>query len=165
MTSQARIEANRKNARRSTGPKTAAGKARSRANALKHGLAAKLLQDGQAVARSDRLCNHLHDDFGVCPEQARTIGECEIMLRRIGTLKATLMENMLHRSPEGERRSRDIQLCCEQLSRLERYERRATSLRNRAIRGLDAAENKNAGSPEQTVCLPPRPTIADTKAS
>ena len=36
--SPARIAANRANARKSTGPKTEAGKARSRANALKHGL-------------------------------------------------------------------------------------------------------------------------------
>jgi hypothetical protein len=38
MTSQARIKANRNNARQSTGPKTAEGKARSRLNGLVHGL-------------------------------------------------------------------------------------------------------------------------------
>ncbi len=37
-TSAARVAANRANARKSTGPRTAAGKARSRANAVKHGL-------------------------------------------------------------------------------------------------------------------------------
>ncbi len=38
MTSPARIDANRKNARNSTGPKTAAGKEKTRLNGLKHGL-------------------------------------------------------------------------------------------------------------------------------
>ena len=38
MTSPARIIANQKNAQRSTGPKTVAGKERSRLNGLKHGL-------------------------------------------------------------------------------------------------------------------------------
>ncbi len=41
--SMARIEANRRNARRSTGPRTARGKANSRRNALKHGFLAKEL--------------------------------------------------------------------------------------------------------------------------
>ncbi|MFO0887832.1 MAG: hypothetical protein U0790_01670 [Isosphaeraceae bacterium] len=38
MTSPARIEANRRNAQRSTGPRTEAGKDKVRLNALKHGL-------------------------------------------------------------------------------------------------------------------------------
>jgi hypothetical protein len=43
MTSDARIEANRRNALRSTGPKTERGKERSRLNALRHGMTAKQL--------------------------------------------------------------------------------------------------------------------------
>ncbi len=41
MTSFAQADANRRNARKSTGPRTGAGKERSRRNALRHGLAAE----------------------------------------------------------------------------------------------------------------------------
>ncbi len=41
--SEARIQANRENAKKSTGPRTESGKAASRRNALKHGLTAQLL--------------------------------------------------------------------------------------------------------------------------
>src|SRR4051794_14995359 len=50
-TSQARIDANRRNAQRSTGPRTEEGKQRSRANALKHGLtgAGVVLPEADAI--------------------------------------------------------------------------------------------------------------------
>ena len=53
MTTQKQIEANRRNAQSSTGPKTEAGKAASSANAISHGLTAAgdvLLQDESADA-------------------------------------------------------------------------------------------------------------------
>jgi hypothetical protein len=43
MTSLKQIEANRLNALKSTGPKTAAGKRRARCNALRHGLTAEIV--------------------------------------------------------------------------------------------------------------------------
>ncbi|MFO0907096.1 MAG: hypothetical protein U0794_01800 [Isosphaeraceae bacterium] len=49
MASPAQIEANRRNATKSTGPKTEAGKARSRANAFKHGLAGTGIVCDEAV--------------------------------------------------------------------------------------------------------------------
>src|SRR5262245_49795914 len=55
MTSAAKIEANKRNAKRSTGPKTEAGKEKSRLNALKHGLTATTVvlphEDAEAYAR------------------------------------------------------------------------------------------------------------------
>jgi hypothetical protein len=51
VVSEARVEANRRNARLSTGPKTAEGKAKSRANALKHGFCASVVvvEDQEAI--------------------------------------------------------------------------------------------------------------------
>jgi len=43
MTSATQLEANRRNAQHSTGPRTGAGKARSSRNALKHGFTGRLL--------------------------------------------------------------------------------------------------------------------------
>ena len=45
MTSPRQLEANRANARASTGPKTQAGRARAALNALRHGLAVSVLGD------------------------------------------------------------------------------------------------------------------------
>ena len=52
MTSQAKILANRRNAKKSTGPRTKAGKRRAAMNALKHGMTAKLalMQDEDQAA-------------------------------------------------------------------------------------------------------------------
>ncbi len=48
MTTQMQIETNRRNSRRSTGPKTRTGKAASKMNAVKHGLLAE-----QVVVRGE----------------------------------------------------------------------------------------------------------------
>jgi len=45
MATEKQIAANRANAKRSTGPKTAAGKLKSSRNAYRHGLSGPLLSD------------------------------------------------------------------------------------------------------------------------
>jgi hypothetical protein len=64
MRSKQRLEANRANAKRSTGPSTEPGKARSKMNALKHGLAAKaVVIDGEDPREFEALRAGLERDF------------------------------------------------------------------------------------------------------
>ena len=60
MTTQAQIQANRKNAQKSTGPKTPEGRDAVRLNGLKHGLASEILVlPGESVADFENLLDSL----------------------------------------------------------------------------------------------------------
>jgi hypothetical protein len=64
MASQAQIDANRRNAEKSTGPRTEAGKAVSRMNGLKHGLDARLIViDGEDAEDFNALRDGLFRDL------------------------------------------------------------------------------------------------------
>ena len=62
MTTEKQLRANRKNAKKSTGPNTPEGKARSSKNALKHGLLARdAVLPGEDPADFDRQLTALED--------------------------------------------------------------------------------------------------------
>ena len=69
MASNKQHEANRANAKNSTGPRTQKGKARSRLNSRKHGLAAKtLIIVGEHADDFDELrAAHLHRSWRTKP--------------------------------------------------------------------------------------------------
>ena len=60
MATQRQIAANRANARKSTGPRTEAGKRRAKRNALTHGLTTK---DTVLITENWRDFAHLRDDL------------------------------------------------------------------------------------------------------
>jgi hypothetical protein len=84
MTSERKIAANQMNAKKSRGPRSAAGKHRVRHNALRHGLAAalslKLPPDIERTARA--MCDG-DDANPLLLEQALIIAECEMVLRYV----------------------------------------------------------------------------------
>jgi hypothetical protein len=82
MTTTEQLEANRRNAKKSTGPRSPEGKARSRRNSWKHGLAAKtLIIVGECADDFDELRSALMDQYD--PQSAL---ECELVERIAGIL-------------------------------------------------------------------------------
>ena len=119
MTSSEKQAANRRNAKRSTGPRTARGKARSKRNALKHGLAVSALDAFAAREVRDLAARFAAEGFVA---EALPLAEASYDLRRIRAIRdALVLAVMTPCAPEDRRTS------ITSLGRLERYERRARS--------------------------------------
>ncbi|UVO27595.1 hypothetical protein [Bradyrhizobium arachidis] len=111
MATEKQIAANRKNAARSTGPRTISGKARSRMNALRHGLAATLEDHGGGTT----------SDTGL---------DLEALSERIGRIeveRGKLTFEIETQLWEGNGSSKEIDDRLRQLGALERYAKRSAS--------------------------------------
>lgn len=130
MASEAQIRANRENAKRSTGPRSAAGRLRSSRNAMKHGLSLPLAADSEALAQARRLAEFLASD---CPDQEQNMMALELakaqkQLLRVATVRNDFVANLDLKSISLKQ--------VRQLAALDRYERRALKQRLRAARVL-----------------------------
>jgi len=150
MTSQRKMRANRQNARASTGPKTASGKARASANARQHGLATPTALDDDLEWHADRFVREVtascHGDDPRLMELARQIATSEAKLLRVRQERHQLLRkwpetsegraglNSLSKVTAGQLLE-DMSL---QMERLDRYERRALSKRDKAIELFNA---------------------------
>jgi hypothetical protein len=95
MMSYPQIEANRRNALKSTGPRTEAGKQRSRRNAVRHGLTAATI-----IGSLEDAEDYAEFEAGVIADyDAQSAVERELVLRLAGLLwrlrRATIMETGL----------------------------------------------------------------------
>ena len=91
MTTNAQIKANRKNAKKSTGPRTEEGKTRSAKNSLKHGLLARdTVMPGEDPADFDRQLSALEADIQPANslefELVRQIADAQWRMRRLTRL-------------------------------------------------------------------------------
>jgi hypothetical protein len=87
MTSQRRVEANRKNAQKSTGPRTKSGKARARINARSHGLTIPVVRDTQLADEIDALALYLCQGDETLLNLARHVAEAQYDILRIRNLR------------------------------------------------------------------------------
>ena len=134
-----RTIANRRNARKSTGPRTLRGKARSRQNALRHGLSVKLPK----LATTDHKVEYLAQLIaGPNPDPCRwhfaiIAAEAELELRRVRAIRLSspaLQAGFL--SFGKDQKMNCLAATLPDLVRLDRYEYRALVRRNRALRLL-----------------------------
>ena len=176
MSSAKQIAANRKNAQKSKGPRTAAGKARASCNSRKHALTTISRNHPLFAQRIETIAR------AICPnrsnaglwEQALIIGECTTLLACAQAERIALIDQLLggpcvHISdaqgaggvelggaelgapqckPAPPRDELEVMgLAARDLGRLERYERRALSRRNRAMEIFMALSNSPQSPP------------------
>ncbi|HUI96057.1 MAG TPA: hypothetical protein VLX44_09915 [Xanthobacteraceae bacterium] len=123
------IFANRRNAQRSTGPRTPAGKAKAARNSRRHGLSVPVLAD-PALAREVEACAGRIAGEGASAarrEIALHVAEAEIDLARIERVRQALSAALAA--------GRDVR---QQLPRIERYARRARFRHEMALADLAA---------------------------
>ena len=107
MATPAQINANRANAQKSTGPRSAEGKSASRFNALKHGIdAASIVIPGEDPADYDALAADYHRDLQ--PQSPSELFHVDSMLRadwqkrRLLRVEADLFRTVLAETPEDD---------------------------------------------------------------
>jgi hypothetical protein len=131
MASEKQLRANRENAKRSTGPKTAAGRLKSSSNALRHGLSRPLAADPAALMTACQMAE-LFVAKGGDDMQARMaaleVGHAEAQLLRVAAVRRKLLSNL----DVGTASLKQLR----RLAVLDRYERQALTRRRRAARRL-----------------------------
>ena len=135
MPSERKIAANRSNAKKSTGPRSDAGRQVSRRNALRHGLAVDIRTDpaySEDIEQLAKILSHARGRQNVS-DNARDAAEAVLDLSRIRKVRAFLFETIYF--PDAASQDCLLELN-EKLAQLERYERRAFSRRNRALRAI-----------------------------
>jgi len=134
MASERQIAANRKNAKKSTGPRSKAGRDASRSNARRHGLAITIETDPAFHADIEKLAKVLSPSHGTqnVDERAREAAGAELDLLRIRKIRTWLFETLYYDATTTD----SMAELDDKLAKLERYERRAFSRRKRALREM-----------------------------
>jgi len=128
--------ANRRNAQKSTGPRSAGGKARASKNAYRHGFAARKGPDEIFAKQVGRLARRLSRDSDsiMTLSYAMAAAEAEITIARLRQTKVEVIEKITNAFYTGTPET--IRQMVPQLTVLDQYEKQTRSRRNRALRQL-----------------------------
>jgi hypothetical protein len=94
MASERQIAANRRNARKSTGPRSGAGRKRASRNAYRHGLTLSITSTAAFAKQLDKLAHKIagNTDDAITLDRARAIAQAELDLARVRRAKVALIE-------------------------------------------------------------------------
>jgi hypothetical protein len=148
--SPAKIEANRRNGRKSRGPRSAAGKLRSSRNALRHGLAAISRHNPECLPEIERIANALckGDTDPLLFEQALIFAENDYILRCVRSEGLAAIERM--RDPTATPFTKPREALAQAKARFRQAKR--------AYEQLLAAKTKNAATNSKDRHPAPSPT-------
>jgi hypothetical protein len=130
MVTEKQVAANRANAKRSTGPKTVAGRLKSSRNAFRHGLSAQLQPNIAVTERVDAMARLLVGSSADEEQRfaATEMAKAQLELLRIRATRASILA-------EVDLATGNLQQL-QRLAALDRYERYAHTKRRRASRKL-----------------------------
>jgi hypothetical protein len=94
VASERQIAANRRNARKSTGPRSGAGMKRASRNAYRHGLNLSITSTAASAKQLDKLVRKIagETEDAMVLERARAIAQAELDLARVRQAKVALIE-------------------------------------------------------------------------
>jgi hypothetical protein len=94
MASERQIAANRRNARKSTGPRSGAGKNRASRNAYRHGLTLSRTSTAAYAKQLDKLVREIagNSKDAIVLERARAVAHAELDLARVRRAKVALIK-------------------------------------------------------------------------
>lgn len=157
MATERQRAANCANAKKSTGPKSRAGKKRSSQNAYRHGLATAILPDSDWIAKIEALAREIFDstggqiDFG----QARSVAHAQLEVLRARSISTAVVTQILAGCDhsgwtpaadlavppevlgrEPDRTAEALGQALLALKAVDRYESRAAARRDRAVQEI-----------------------------
>jgi hypothetical protein len=169
MISERRLQANRANARRSTGPTSAAGKARAAQNARRHGLSQDVLADpalGQDVeALAQRIAREAARPDLI--DLARRVAQAQIDVHRICQFRHERLQGAMAgldggpcgappRVCSADELALALAPLAKELKKIDRYTRRALSRRKFTVRDFAVAQRQDAGGLKAWAATPAR---------
>jgi hypothetical protein len=150
VASKRQIAANRANAGKSGGPRSSAGKSRASSNAYRHGLSLIVGTNAPLAPQLETLARNIAGNAvdAITLERAREIVQATSRVRRakvalIESARACVAADRPPMPPQDPDRSAEaIRRVLPDLRKLERYERRAATRRDRAVFNLLVGQSK-----------------------